>query len=77
MAIKEAKKRFIPVYNFNLESGRLEPTSTLNAENVVGKSEETLVELWDCLKNMTQRDKEETILVEEAAVKTKNSCKYN
>jgi NAD-dependent SIR2 family protein deacetylase len=52
MAIKEARKRRIPVFNFNLESGRLEPSNTLNVENVIGKSEETLVELSECLRDM-------------------------
>jgi NAD-dependent SIR2 family protein deacetylase len=51
MAIKEARKRNIPVFNFNLESGRLEPSNTLNVENVIGKSEETLVELSECLRD--------------------------
>ena len=51
MAINEAKKRFIPVYNFNLEAGRINPSATLNAENVIGKSEETLEELWHCLRD--------------------------
>ena len=50
MAIREARKRKVPVFNFNLESGRLEPTNTLNVENVVGKSEETLAQLSCMLK---------------------------
>ncbi|GMI42748.1 hypothetical protein TeGR_g11870, partial [Tetraparma gracilis] len=50
LAIEEAKKRRVPVYNFNLEAGRIEPTATLDVENVVGRSEETLVELEKCLR---------------------------
>lgn len=49
MAVKEAKRRRIPVFNFNLESGRLEPSHSLNVENVVGKAEETLVQLEQTL----------------------------
>lgn len=52
LAIKEAKRRRVPVFNFNLEAGRLEPTVSLNVENVIGKSEETLVQLAEALEEV-------------------------
>ena len=59
LAIREAKKRRVPVFNFNLEAGRLEPTATLNVENVIGKAEETLLQLAEAVRDTKIEEEEE------------------
>jgi NAD-dependent SIR2 family protein deacetylase len=50
MILEEAKERQVPVFNFNLESGRMEPSKRLNVENIIGKAAETLPQLLDAVK---------------------------
>jgi NAD-dependent SIR2 family protein deacetylase len=50
MILEEAKERQVPVFNFNLEAGRMEPSKRLNVENIIGKAAETLPQLLDAVK---------------------------
>ena len=58
MAMKEARRRKVDVFNFNLEEGRIQPNNQLNVENVIGKAEETLPRLWEEVKNVVNRWKD-------------------
>lgn len=52
VALQFARENGVPVYNFNL-SDRLEPTSRLHAENVLGPADETLTSLLElCRKKL-------------------------
>ena len=50
LAMKEARRRKVEVFNFNLEEGRIQPTQQLNVENIIGRSEATLPRLAEEVK---------------------------
>jgi NAD-dependent SIR2 family protein deacetylase len=49
VALDHARDLSLPVYNFNL-SDMLESTARLNAENIMGPSQETLPKLWEAVE---------------------------
>lgn len=49
VALDHAREVNLPVYNFNL-SDMLESTARLNAENIIGPSQETLPKLWQAIQ---------------------------
>jgi NAD-dependent SIR2 family protein deacetylase len=56
VALDHAREMNIPVYNFNL-SDMLESTSRLNAENIMGPSQETLPKLWQAVQYLQLSEK--------------------
>lgn len=60
VALSFARERCIPVYNFNVEhgNGRLESTSRLNVENIMGDASVTLPNLLQiCKDNLSEKCK--------------------
>ena len=57
VALSYARERYIPVFNFNLDNdnGRLESTSRLNVENIMGDASITLPNLLQACKDELQR----------------------
>ena len=55
--MKEARRRKIDVFNFNLEEGRIQPNNQLNVENVIGKAEETLPRVVEEMVKLNSTEK--------------------